>query len=90
MITETDAVAAALSQTRPLFPRDLKDSTLLAQLVVRGAQATLVAATLRETDGARREALRRRLAERLRTGEALDRDAAHAVRQTGWSRFARE
>lgn len=80
-ITETPPVEAALDALR----RELGTDRLeLGELVVLGAGAKLLAVR-RQREGD--EALRRRLADRVRARDTLvDRDAAEAVRASGWTR----
>jgi hypothetical protein len=58
----------------------------VAELALAGARGLLAAAEARETDEQHRRELRRRLAQRLRSGEALDSDALRDVREHGWTR----
>lgn len=80
-ITETPQVQAALDELR----RKLGAEQLnLGELVILGAREKM--ARLEMTD-ARRAALRRRVAERVLTGDVLvDVEAADEVRRTGWAR----
>ena len=54
----------------------------MAELALTGARELLAEAEARAADGLRRH----RLTARLRSGEALDADAATEVRETGWAR----
>jgi hypothetical protein len=80
-ITETPPVQAALDELRAELGSDRVE---MGELVVLGARAKL--ATVRgERQG--RAALRRRLADRVRSRELpLSRDAADEVRASGWAR----
>jgi uncharacterized membrane protein len=80
-VTETPPVQAALDELRAELGRDRVE---LAELVVLGAREKL--AQLRARRG-EQEALRRRLAQRVRDGRVpVDLDAAEDVRRTGWAR----
>jgi hypothetical protein len=80
-ITETPPIEAALDELR----RELgSDQVQLGELVVLGARAKLerIRGDRDATAG-----LRRRLADRVRTGSLpVDRDAADEVRRSGWAR----
>lgn len=58
----------------------------MAELALTGARELLAEAEARAADDLRRHRLRQRLTARLRSGEALDADAATEVRETGWAR----
>jgi hypothetical protein len=58
----------------------------VAELALAGARELLAQAEAAESDDQRREALRRRLVQRLREGDALDAEALIAVREHGWTR----
>lgn len=58
----------------------------VAELALAGARELLAAADVREQDEQHRAELRRRLTRRLRSGDALDVDALHEVRERGWTR----
>jgi len=79
-ITETPPVQAALDELR----RELgKDDLELAELVILGAREKLE----RLRAGDERVALRRQLADRIRTREVpVDSRAAEEVRRSGWAR----
>jgi len=80
-ITETPAVQAALDELRDELGTDRVE---LGELVVLGANAKLAALRgERDADAA----LRRRLADRVRSGDTgVDIDAADEVRVSGWAR----
>ncbi|MGH2872389.1 MAG: hypothetical protein ACRDL5_07980 [Solirubrobacteraceae bacterium] len=61
-------------------------SASVSELALAGARELLARADTRDADEQRRVDLRRRLAERLRSGEALDSDALREVREHGWTR----
>jgi uncharacterized membrane protein len=80
-ITETPPVEAALDELREELGAERLE---LSELVVLGAHAKLDQLRARRDDA---EALRRRLADRVRTGTApVSRDAADEVRRSGWAR----
>lgn len=80
-ITETPAVEAALDELRNELGTDRVE---LGELVVLGSRAKLAA--LRD-EQARNAALRERLADRIRSRNLpVDRQAADAVRASGWTR----
>ena len=80
-ITETPAVQAALDELRDELGND---RVQLGELVVLGAEAKLMRLRSQRENQA---LVRRRLAERIRTGElTVDLDAAEEVRRTGFSR----
>lgn len=58
----------------------------VAELALAGAHELLAAADARETEEQHRRELRRRLVQRLRSGDALDSDALRDVREHGWTR----
>jgi hypothetical protein len=58
----------------------------VAELALTGARELLAEADARDADDQRRRELRRRLTARLRSGQALDAEAARQVRDTGWTR----
>jgi hypothetical protein len=80
-ITESPAVKAALEELQS----ELGDDRIeLGELVVLGADAKLTALRAEREGG---EALRRRLAERIRSGSLpVSREAAEDVRASGWAR----
>jgi len=53
--------------------------------VIRGASERVRELDAQRDEDARKVELRRRLVERLRTGEGLDADAAYEVRERGWT-----
>jgi hypothetical protein len=55
-------------------------------LALAGAEALLADAGTKNEEERRRTLLRKRLAERLRTGEGIDTDALDEVRRDGWTR----
>lgn len=57
----------------------------LGDLVVRGARDKLRELEAERDDDIRRVDLRRKLVERLRTGEGIDVSAAYEVREHGWT-----
>jgi len=56
----------------------------MGELVIRGARERLRELEAERDDEAQRAELRRRLVERLHTGEGIDVDAAYEVREHGW------
>lgn len=58
----------------------------MAELALAGARELLAAAEAYDADEQRRRELRERLAQRLRSGAALDVDALREVREGGWTR----
>jgi hypothetical protein len=80
-ITETPSVQAALEELQS----ELGESRIeLGELVVLGADAKLTALRAERDGGAE---LRRRLADRIRSGDlAVSREAADEVRRSGWAR----
>jgi hypothetical protein len=56
----------------------------LDDLVIRGARDRLREIEVGRGEDAEKAALRRELVEQLRTGDGLDADAAHEVREHGW------
>jgi hypothetical protein len=80
-ITETPPVQAALDELR----QELGTERIqLGELVVLGANAKLAELRAERDDKA---ALRRRIADRIRSGESpVDLEAAEEVRRTGWAR----
>jgi hypothetical protein len=79
-ITETPPVREALDTLRRRGER-----VRLDELVIRGARDRLREIEAEQDDDARKAELRRRLVERLRTGEGLDATAAYEVRERGWT-----
>ena len=78
-ITETPPVEAALDELRDEIG---SESIEFAELVVLGAQAKLGQIRAARSDS---EALRRQLADRIRSGSLpVDREAADDVRRSGW------
>jgi hypothetical protein len=80
-ITETPSVHAALEELQSeLGERPIE----LGELVVLGADVKLAALRAERDGGAE---LRRRLADRIRSGDlAVSREAADEVRRSGWAR----
>jgi len=58
----------------------------VGELALAGARELLAQADARDADDKRRRELRKRLTARLRSGDAVDPDAARDVRETGWTR----
>lgn len=85
-LTETEPIAAALRTARPLFDPHTKDSRILAELIVLGAERKAEGAHLRKLDSDKAAELRERFLRRTRDFEGLDRDALSAVRERGWTR----
>jgi hypothetical protein len=80
-ITETPPVQAALDELRAELGAQRLE---LGELVVLGARAKLTAVRAERSGN---EALRRRLAHRVRSRElSADVEAADAVRRSGWAR----
>ncbi len=80
-IAETPPVQAALEELQSELGNDRIE---LGELVVLGADAKLAALRAEREGG---EALRRRLADRVRTRQLpVSREAAKEVRATGWAR----
>jgi hypothetical protein len=80
-ITETPPVEAALDELRDALGEDRVE---LGELVVLGADAKLAALRAEREGG---EALRRRLADRVRSRELpVSQEAAAEVRASGWAR----
>lgn len=80
-ITETPPVEAALDELREELGAERLE---LSELVVLGAQVKLGQLRAHREDA---EALRRRLADRVRTGMLpVSREAADEVRHSGWAR----
>jgi hypothetical protein len=80
-ITETPPVQAALDELRAELGAERLE---LGELVVLGARAKLTAVRAERSGN---EALRRRLAHRVRSRElSADVEAADAVRRSGWAR----
>jgi hypothetical protein len=80
-ITETPTVQAALEELQS----ELGDGRIeLGELVVLGADAKLTALRAERDSGL---VLRRRLADRIRSGDLpVSREAADEVRRSGWAR----
>ena len=80
-ITETPSVQAALEELQS----ELGESRIeLGELVVLGAEAKLTALRAERDGGVE---LRRRLADRIRSGDlAVSTEAADEVRRSGWAR----
>ena len=80
-ITETPPVQAALDELRGELGGERIE---LGELVVLGADAKLAALRAERAGGAE---LRRRLADRIRSGTVpVSREAAEEVRASGWAR----
>lgn len=77
-ITETADLAEALEEVRRLFPLQASESSVLTELVILGAKHKLA-------DSERRRALRERLLERMRRGDAFDEEAAYGLKAEGWT-----
>jgi hypothetical protein len=58
----------------------------VGELALAGAEALLADTAVRDAEQRRRALLRKRLAERLRTGEGIDTEALDQVRRSGWTR----
>jgi hypothetical protein len=58
----------------------------VGELALAGAEALLADSGARDAEERRRALLRKRLAERLRTGEGIDTEALDEVRRSGWTR----
>lgn len=58
----------------------------VAELALVGAHELLAEAKARDADQQRRQALRKRLASRLRSGDALNPGVLSEVREHGWTR----
>jgi hypothetical protein len=58
----------------------------VGELALAGAEALLADSGKQNAEERRRALLRKRLAERLRTGEGIDTDALAQVRSDGWTR----
>ncbi|HZL55314.1 MAG TPA: hypothetical protein VFC22_06770 [Solirubrobacteraceae bacterium] len=58
----------------------------VGELALAGAEALLTDAGVQDVEQRRRALLRKRLAERLRTGKGIDADALDEVRSGGWTR----
>lgn len=82
MVTETDAVGAALDRVRSADP---DGDVNLAELVILGAGAKVEQLDLAREDGERRAALREAFLGRTRTGAGIDWDALTDVHEHGWS-----
>jgi hypothetical protein len=80
-VTLTPSLQAARERLRR---RGMKAS--VGELALAGAEALLADAGTKDTERRRRALLRKRLAERLRTGEGIDADAIDEVRRGGWTR----
>jgi hypothetical protein len=78
-VTETPPVREALDALRVRGER-----VRMGELVIRGARERLRELEAERDDEAQRAELRRRLVERLHTGEGIDVDAAYEVREHGW------
>ncbi len=78
-VTETPPVREALDALRLRGER-----VRMGELVIRGARERLRELESERDDEAHKAELRRRLVERLRTGEGIDVDAAYEVREHGW------
>ncbi len=80
-ITETPSVKAALEELQAALGGDRIE---LGELVVLGADAKLAAL---RAEGEHGKALRRRLADRVRSRQLpVSREAAEEVRSSGWTR----
>lgn len=82
MVTETDAVGAALDRVRAADPAGRVN---LAELVILGAGRKVEQLEQADADAEHRAALRERFLERTRTGEGIDWDALTAAREHGWT-----
>jgi hypothetical protein len=80
-VTLTPSLQAARERLRR---RGMKAS--VGELALAGAEALLADAGTQDAEQRRRALLRKRLAERLRTGEGIDSDALNEVRRSGWTR----
>lgn len=80
MITETDAVHAALE---PLRARGARID--FAELVCTGAEAMVRAIEKQEEDELERQRLLESLVERTHNGDGIDLDALFEVRERGWT-----
>jgi len=80
-VTLTPPLQAARERLRR---RGLKAS--VGELALAGAEALLADAGTQGAAQQRRVLLRKRLAERLRSGDGIDADALHEVRGGGWTR----
>jgi hypothetical protein len=58
----------------------------VGELALAGAEALLADAGTQDAEQQRRARLRKRLAQRLRTGDGIDADALEEVRNGGWTR----
>jgi hypothetical protein len=85
MVTETDAVGAALERVRHADP-DHKIS--LGELVVLGAERKLELIQQARGDDERRAELRERFLSRTRTGAGINWDALQDVHDRGWAHAA--
>lgn len=85
MVTETDAVGAALERVRQATP---DHSVSLAELVVLGAERKVRLLESEQSDDRRRAALRERFLERTRTGDGVDWEALVNVPERGWTHAA--
>lgn len=83
-VTETESLAAALRSVRHLFPKQVKKSQVLTELIQLGAQAKLTQSVEQNLNEDRKRELRERSLERVRTMNGIDRDAFLEVRSSGW------
>lgn len=83
-ITETEPVQRALALARSLEGPGVRDSALLRELIVLGAEAKAARAEGEEADAERRKRLRERFLRRTREGK-IDVEALEEVRRTGWT-----
>ena len=90
MLTETDAIKEALARSRPFFDPATKDTALLGELIVIGADTKAAIERRNTDDEGRRREVRERLVRRVRAGDAFDREAALGVHETGWARLRDE
>jgi pyruvate-formate lyase-activating enzyme len=79
-LTETPPVREALDALRRHG-----ETVRLRDLVIRGAYVRLHEIEAGQDREASNAELRRKLVERLRTGEGIDVDAAYEVREHGWT-----
>jgi hypothetical protein len=78
-------VTPALREARERLLRRGVDASV-GELALAGAHHLLAQSAADEADEQRRAALRRRLVQRLRAGDALDVAALLEVRERGWTR----
>jgi hypothetical protein len=85
MVTETDAVGAALERVRQADPGH---TISLSELVVLGAERKLELIRQARSDDERCAELRERFLTRTRTGAGIDWDALHDAHDRGWAHAA--